>query len=219
MFNLFKQKFTFEKAKSFFPILILSLVLMTALNLYFYKLEVDRSKFNISYNDNLFSELKWKYVNVIIDEEYRAAGIQSKLIAERIDTELKKEYPDLNILKRELDGITDNDIDKKYKKIFRNSITSMYMYNEANDSNDPFIANRDGILMDLSMNENVEGFPRLWDVEIGRHNNPMLATDTVKKILIKSKDIKYWDNRPSFSRNIILQSLNNNLLHLYKCNH
>ena len=187
---------SFDSYRRFFPILIMIIVVGLISNIYLYKQEVKQTTTNMNYIGSSIDELQWEFVKGIIQDEYLAAGIQAKMMAERIDRDLKVNYPDISLLRYQLDFPSKVD-NAAYTQIFKDDIRGVYFMGVKNDNNDPFIASRGGILMDLSLNCLPESLPRDWDTEFGAHYNKVLAKKSIKSILLKDPKITYWEYIPN----------------------
>lgn len=147
--------------------------------------------------DESFNELKWNYIQTVLNEDYLAAGIQSKAMATEISKDILRKYPDMSQLQYQLD-FPDKVDNPAYEQIFKDNIRGKYLFNIENDNNDPFVASRNGILMDLSLNcSNVDDELRTWNKEIEAQYNKTLAQAAVTLILNKGKGMIYWEYLPS----------------------
>lgn len=182
----------FHSIKKIFPFLILTIVIGLGINLIFFRIEYNQMSDNMNQIDESISGLKWNYIESILQEDYLAAGNQSKAIALQIDRDLISKYPDMDRLRYQLD-FPDKVDDPAYVQIFRDNLRDKYLFNIQNDNNDPFVASRNGILMDLSMNCLPSDVPRVWNTEISMHYNKALAQVAINKILSKNHGIIYWE--------------------------
>lgn len=188
----FLEKFDFCSIRHVFPLLIFGILIGLTVNLLCYKTEYNQMVQNTKEMETNIADLEWDYVQSVLTEDYLAAGEQSKTIAKNIDRDLHSQYPDVSVLRYQMDF--HNSVDSpSYIQIFKDNIRGYYMFGIHNDNNDPFIASRKEIVMDLSMNCMPEELPRPWDRETTAHYNKSLAKEAVNMILKKDSSIIYWE--------------------------
>ena len=194
------KNLSFNEFKHMFPYIIFGLLLILLGNIYFQKIENEKTNDIISSNHTIFKELEWQLIESILIEEHRAATLQSKAIAIKIETDLKLEYPNLDKLKYEFEN-PKLYYEPRYLQILKTNIDGVYLYGVKNDNNDPFVANIDGILMDMSINCSSDGIARKWENEVNLHANPNLATDAIRKVLLKTSGYPVWEYQKSKNPN------------------
>lgn len=164
-------------------------------------MEYGQIQANMQDADKGYEELKWEYIKTVLTEDYLAAGEQSKAIAGAVSKDLLQKYPDMAQLQYQLD-FPDKVDNPAYEQIFKDGIRNKYLFNIENDNNDPFVASRKGILMDLSINCSTQyGVSRVWDSEVAGHYNKPLARMAISEILAKNKGIIFWEYLPSSNPN------------------
>lgn len=142
-------------------------------------------------------ELEWTFIKSIIYEDHLAAQNQAKLVADKLNVELLNAYPDLNVLKQEL-----NDTSKtkklKYFRIMQDCIKDVYLFdiNEDRSSNHMFICNKYGMIASMSprARKNIDRFPFLWEELYQEQTNLDLTKKAVTSLLQQKNDILiYWE--------------------------
>ena len=139
-------------------------------------------------------QLEWMFIKSVIYEDYLAAENQAKIVAEHITTQLHDKYPDLEVLRIELEDRHYHNEDPIYFKILRSSIRDIYLFGVENHDNDIFICDRNGILIDLSLaDSSSKEFPYNWDKYFDKQSNPLLASRAVELIFQQSNGLIYWE--------------------------
>ena len=77
------KKLSFQSAGNLFPYLIFGIVLGLFVNIMFFKVEYEQISENIKSTDEIATELQWSYIETVLREDYSAAGIQAKNMAEK----------------------------------------------------------------------------------------------------------------------------------------
>lgn len=190
------KRLTFHSFKKIFPFLILAILIGLCINLVCFKVEYNQMRDNLNQVDKSIAQMKWDYIESVLQEDYLGAGVQSKAIAMDVDVKLIGQYPDMNQLKDQLDH-PDGEIEPAYVQVFKDALSKQYLFKVKNDNNDPFIASRSGILMDLSANCLPDEIPRTWNKEVPAHYNPELARVAINKILSKCTGMIFWEYLPS----------------------
>lgn len=190
------KKLSFQSAGNLFPYLIFGIVLGLFVNIMFFKVEYEQISENIKSTDEIATELQWSYIETVLREDYSAAGIQAKNMANGIDHDLRSSGEDIETLKSHLEVPTDQIKNTVYADIFRRNIKGSWMFGIKNDNNDAFVATRTGIVMDLSMNCAPDMIPRTWEAEYQMHYNKDLALDAVRLLNDKSDKIIFWEFLP-----------------------
>ena len=190
------KKLSFQSAGKLFPYLIFGIVLGLFVNIMFFKIEYEQITENIKSTDEIATELQWTYIETVLREDYSAAGMQAKNVANRIDRDLRATDADIEGLKSHLETPSDKLRETAYADIFRRDIKGSYMYGLKNDNNDAFVATRKGIVMDLSLNCAPDMIPRTWEAEFPMHYNRELAYDAVTLLNSKSDKIIFWEFLP-----------------------
>lgn len=181
----------FKMFRKAFPFIILSLLILLCLFVgYFRSGFISDMKDTDDTNGNI-SELEWTFVKAVISEDYLAAGLQAKVVAEDIRGKIENEYPDLSKMRYELEHPQEDET-PEYLKIIRDSVHGVYLHNIRDDENDIFVCTKDGILMDVSPSTADE--LKDWESIYARSSNPTLAKNAVTLLFNRSTDMIYWEH-------------------------
>ena len=158
--------------------------------------EYDDNIHNMNYRSNNMNELEWMFIKSIIYEDYLAAGNQAKIIADQLTDRLKDEYPDLNILKQELE-YPQYYMNPKYFMIMQDIIKDRYLFDVNGDDNNNqiFICNKYGVIANMSRRArlNMDRFPLYWDAIYQEQTNLELTKNAVNMLLNQKNEIIYWE--------------------------
>lgn len=189
--------------KRFSAVILITLAFLTftALTL-FESLKMDRVVFEKSRQDVI--DLKFEYIKGVISENLTKAKIQIEDVSEQIVEDIQTEIPDRKQQEVYLRKLNSNDPNTIIDIIARN-IQPIYL-NVKNDSNDPWVANLDGIISDYSKDCSAYGRTRSFDTEIEMHYNTGLAKIALERITSLNimhvdygglDDIAFWEFKNS----------------------
>jgi len=140
-------------------------------------------------------ELQWQTIESIIIDNYNNAETFAGGIRSNIEVKILSSYQDKNKLQYDLENPNSN---AQIYNILASEITGKYLNNIHNDNNDPFVASREGVLSDLSLNCSPEDTTfRTWDQEVAMHTNKSLANKAINSILLQSNKPIFWEFRKS----------------------
>lgn len=135
------------------------------------------------FNTMVINEIKANKTSLItysILENSNKAKLQADSVKESIVSDLLKEYDgNLKLMKQDFDN-RDN---SKFYRILSNNINGKFI-NKKNDNNRMYIATKDGVLIDDSINYSSNSF-KPWSEIIENTPNKTLATDAID--IIKKK--------------------------------
>lgn len=195
MSNNLKPKYA--TARKIFPFFILAVIVVLCSHVLIFRAQYNQDIEEVSETDQQISNLEWDYIRSVLYEDFLAAQTQSKGVAMQITRDLRAAYPDITVLKSQMENplAVSN---PQYLQIMKNDIRNIYLYNIANDSNDIFICNRDGVIMDLSLSTAGDSYPNTWDKVYARHVNPKLAELAVGQIFDQTEQIIFWQDKAPF---------------------
>ena len=175
--------------------IVIILVLLFAYIGYIYA-EYNNNMHNINYRIKNLNELEWMFIKSVIYEDYLAATEQAEITANQLIEQLKNQYPDLNILKQELE-YPEKQFQPKYFIIMQNVIKNKYLFNVNDDDNNNniFICDKFGVLANTSRRArlNMDSFPLYWDAIYQEQTNLELTKNAVNMLLNGKNDIIYWE--------------------------
>jgi len=190
-----------EKIRRLLPICMFTIFIFLFIYIGYIYNEYRNNLQRIEENNQHFNDLEWIFIKSIIYEDYLAAGNQAKIVAEHITTYLKRDYPDLDVLKEELEH-PELYNDPKYFKIFKSSINGIYLFGVENEDNGIFICDRRGILINLSLSAGITKFPYEWNDFFNSQENPLLAAKAVELIFQQSNGLIFWEKTNSIEPTI-----------------
>lgn len=188
------KKLTFHSFRNLFPILLFTIVIGLGVNILCFRMEYTQLVQSLEETDQKSSELKWEFIKAVAQEDYLAAGADAKIMAINIDHELKLRYPDEMVLVKQMDS---GDPKAEYIKVFKENIRGHYFNGIKNDHNDAFVADRDGVLLDMSLNFQPTKMPVKWSDHWQLHYNKELAANTINLIIAKDNSMLFWEYLPS----------------------
>lgn len=150
-------------------------------------------------------EAEWTIVWNEVSSLRLQAIEKANLIADRIRSDVKKEYKTSPRLKNDLSLLTKDT--NPLVEILGNSIQSSWLNNVKTDSNDPFIMTREGIASDFSKDCASDTRTRSFGKEIMLHYNKLLAKDAIVNLLLVNENnpLIGWQfstpKNPDFSTN------------------
>lgn len=194
-----------ERLRKMFPIWLLIIFLTLFIYIGYIYNEYIVDIYSINTRSQNLDELEWIFIKSVIYEDYLAAENQAKIVAEHITIQLKDNYPDLNVLKDELEHPS-NYPSPEYFDIFKSSIRDIYLFGIENDDNDIFICDRKSILITLSLNEirSNQKFPCYWNDFFNRQTNPLLASRAVELIFQQSNNLIFWEQPHDKNNTIVI---------------
>lgn len=180
------------KKSTIIMILCIIMILLSLLSTNFYinRVDVITATKQKDRDIQVINEIEWNYITAIIDENREKAFMSSNKLSEDIEQDVREQYPDLNILKYELDNNIPN---TKFSDILRDNFNGVYLNNIENDNNDPWAAMYWGVYGDFSNNCSKIGSARTWNVEVAQHWNKVLTQQAIDSILQLSDKIIFWE--------------------------
>lgn len=174
---------------------------------------------DIELRTQYINDLEWTFIKSIIYEDHLAAKNQAKLIADNLVINLKSQYPDLSVLRDELDNNTNKDLNPQYFAIMQQTIKDVYLFNVNLDDNNNniFICNRYGVLANQSRRarKNIDKFPLLWDEIYQEQTNLNLTKAAVNALLSQKNELIYWEfPNDDINKIVIPSDINIENLHL-----
>lgn len=140
-------------------------------------------------------ELQWALVETVIADNYNLAELFANDIKGHVESKLITAYPDKSLLRNDLDNPDPNAM---AFSIFTQEVRGRFLNGIKNDNNDPFIASRNGVLSDLSLNCSEGESPiRSWEKEISLHANKVLAAKAIHAINTQSNKPIFWEFLPA----------------------
>jgi len=185
--------------KKIFPCFILLLLIFLCGFVTYFKSSLIYESSDVDAINKDITELEWNYVRSLIQEDYLAAGIQSKIIAEEITIDLKAAYPDLEILKYEMRN-SDEKWEPEYLKIMYEDIKKLHLFSVKTDGNEMIICTHEGIILDTSPITNNYFHPKTWDNIYRSGKNPELIKTVVSMLFNRSNSMLYWEY-PQYNNN------------------
>ena len=190
-----EKKFSFKMFRRIFPFVILTMLILLCAYVGYFRSGYIQDMKEVEETNTNISELEWDYIETVLYEDYLAAGEQSHSVAEDIARKIKIAYPDLDVLRAEMNNPFLSP-QPKYLVIMKETIRDMYLHNIQDDDNDMFVCDKNGILMDLSLSTASDSYPNNWDSFYERNVNPELAKEAVNMIFTQSSNMIFWVSYP-----------------------
>lgn len=207
-----------SKYKKLATLILVTLVLFTiCIAGYGYNI----NSIKVARNKNIYQlkleEFNKIYLYTILCKEKAQEDIDN--LSLKIESEIRQEFPDLNILKDELDK---NDYSSIYP-ILKKNVKDRFFGNVENGNNDLFVATTDNIIVDFSYNNNSQFSTtdniklKTWDDIIDNSYNKGLTSHAINQIINKSKNTIVWETSESKNKNHkkIIEASYDNLLDIY----
>lgn len=178
-----------------FPFTILMVLICLCMYIWHIREEYTSDVRDVYVINNSINELEWTFIESLITENYFAAGIQAKHTALNIMDELKLEYPDMNLMQKELENKNEFNT-PDFIKVMKRNIDGKYFHGIENDDNDMFVCDSSGVLVDISFSTAPKKYPNNWENIHSRSVNPVLSKKAVEMIFNKSKNFIWWAYKP-----------------------
>lgn len=147
-------------------------------------------------------ELDWQLIEAVIQSNYNHAEVFADDIKLRIEANIINAYFfDRDMLNYDLENPNPN---ARAFTIFAKEVKGKYLNNIHNNNNDPFIASRNGILSDFSLNCSSNNVIRSWDNELDMHVNKILGAKAIDAIRYQTNEPIFWEFRTSTNPNHIM---------------
>jgi hypothetical protein len=158
---------------------------------------------NIKLLEQSINELEWTYIKGVIQEDYYAAKTHVDHLSKDLKQDLINSYPDLNVLKDELENKKNNPR-PYYLTVLKKRIDNDYFHGLKSDENDIVICDNSGILLDISLSTAPEKYPNEWDELYSRTLNPEITKKAVDMVLNKKENYAWWFFKPQNYDKIII---------------
>ena len=140
---------------------------------------------------------EWKHIEIAFDIAYREAIDMNTTSIVEMEQEVEEEYgSDFARLESDLKSI--QEINTLTELFSKNAIQGVYLLDIHNDNNDPFIMNKEMILLDSSANCSANvGSSRSFEIEVYDaggcgHFNKILACKALEDIVDGNKQYAIW---------------------------
>ena len=175
---------------------IISIFIILSIYIAYIYMDYTNNFVDIDERTKYMKNLEWTFIKSIIYEDHLAAKNQARLIADKLTIDLIKAYPDLDILKQELND-TSKTKNLQYFHIMQNCIKDAYLFdvNEDKSANHMFICNKYGMLASVSprARKNITKFPFLWKELYQEQTNLQLTKEAVNSLLQQKDILIYWE--------------------------
>ena len=177
-------------------VILVNLVLCSVISC-LYKYNTDELIMNYDNNIEARKIAEWDSIELYIKVLYNGLDNSINDIANNVEEGIREEYPDLEVLKEEMESANYSHLDKTVAPF----IKDVFLTNVENDRNDIFVAVNDGIISNFSLSDvpyeyeykNNNIFK--WSDYIERSFNKTLTKDSVDMILNQSNDIIFSENK------------------------
>lgn len=183
------------------PLVITVLFSAAVFNIYVAKEDMDtlskyRDEVEIRYKDQ-----QWTEVETMIEMAHVASRQHSKFIASRIETDLLRNYPDLNELKSEFE---DGKFSEDFHEILKDNLRisegvpssiyqpSYYTLVGLSDGIISIFSNEAAVTLNATSNSDL----LKWDAYVKSFPNSKLATTAIDAVLDRKNQIIYWQDIP-----------------------
>jgi len=163
----------------FTAIVLLALVISCSYSFIGYNNQINKIQQNVAHSKEEFNEIRWDAIEHSIQSIQRIQKINSKLIALELRDEIKKEYPELNTLKRIF--TTGHHVDTKFNHIIIKTVHSEPLVGESSNRNGILIGFNDKVLYNLIIPMNT--FESDWQYFIEKNFNKKLAGNLLDKVI------------------------------------
>lgn len=172
-------------------ILILILIIIGISRYFFFNIEKDIYNQQMKELDEVTTACNWSLIEGTIREASLASQSTSLYVSTMIVDDIYNEYPDLNILKNELDNGLYHE--SKLPEIILKNIENKYLFNIRNKNNDIFVITSNGIAVDTNL-DYIDTVYRSFKDEAETHFNYELAYKAFDKLLEhKNYNIIYYE--------------------------
>lgn len=172
-------------------ILILIFILIGISRYIFFNIEKDIHNSQLKELEEVTIATNWSLIEGTIREASLAAQSSSYFVSNNIVEEIHKEYPDLELLKQDLDSNKFNET--KLPKIILKNIENRYLFNIRNKHNDIFVIMNNGIAVDRNL-DSLDTVYRSFEDEATTHFNYELAYQAFERLLEhKNHNIIYYE--------------------------
>lgn len=200
-----EKRFNFRIFRKVFPFAILILLIGLCLFVGYFRSGFVSNLKGINDTTDDITEIEWTFVKAVITEDYLAARMQARVVAEDITEKIKYAYPDLGEMRYELENPQEVD-NPEYLKIMRQSTQGVYLNDVNNDENDIFVCTRKGIIMDVSPSSPAH-YGGDWESIIGRSTNPELSKNAFALLFNHSSNMIYLEHHVFHIKDESLPSL------------
>lgn len=178
---------------------ILAFLVTASANIYCYKLETDNL---IKHQESIKHASKvenWAQVSSLLEISNIAAQQNAKFLSKKIESDVMRQYDNINDLKKEFDSAQ---LTPKFNNILKNSLLSE---NEAPSSLYPprfnsIVGMRNGIVSIYSNRSSTQidsiNNVMSWDQYIQSSYNPALTKQVIDAVLEKKEGIFFWQSQP-----------------------
>lgn len=134
---------------------------------------------------------EWIFVESIMVENYDKAKLFGGEMASNITRNVASTYADKN--EKLIFDISNPSTDSEFSKIVAAEVSGKYLNGIKNDNNDPFVATKNGVVGDFSLNCSYVATQRSWDLEVPMHWNQTLANKAIKSIVSQNGTYAFWE--------------------------
>jgi hypothetical protein len=185
------------------PLVVFVLLLTAATNVYTIKEESDNLNTQKERIEEQHKDQEWNEIEALLSSTNVGAKQNSKYLAQKIEVELVKEYPDLDDLKKEFDtkDFTDKFYDILQSNLLQENSVPSSIYPV------PFhttVGIRDGVIAIFSNEStstrltNPEGSKMVeWDKLVSRNPNPKLADEAIQSVLRRESSVIFLQSGKS----------------------
>lgn len=195
--NVSKKTSTYAK---YLPIIILVLIFLAGWQYLILYKDIDDAQNRIIEVDTKYQNMEWAMIVSVLENAKAGSNVRTRQIATEIINDVNIEYPNLDVLKTELDKNPDK-LDTAYGTILLEVPKDKYYNNIFNNRNNVIIVDDKGVIVSYRAGALHQNVRATWDEDLKDHYNPSLGRCAINKILAQDTELIFWEIDPPIVEN------------------